>query len=206
MNEPRHLPSPPALHCLGGKSAPAPILADLAALLRLPRAAQEHFWEALGPALQDPAPPGLAEVLDAFCQEQGVTPADLGRAIKASRFLFREATRRDLDRRLFAADLAAVSPADEALGAILLPRYEEARQRVGHELAARSIAGHGKILLDVEWRTDTVTASNHGAGLQAKVAFLTLLYEDNGRRETITVQALPSVLRKLEASCRQLLG
>ncbi|MFT3772960.1 MAG: hypothetical protein QM820_46840 [Minicystis sp.] len=206
MNEPSKPPPSPALHSLGGQSAPPQILADLEQIVWLPPAAQDRFWDALGPALSDPVPAGIGDVLDTFCGAHGVSAETLGRAVRASRFLVREASRRSLARELFAQDLAAIRPGDHTLASVLLRGFEAARAHVRQELAARSIMAHGKLLLDVEWRLDSVTSSNHGASLRTPVAFLTLRYEENGKQETITLQALPNVLQKLEAACRQLRG
>ena len=196
----------PKLHCLGGQGAPPELILGLERLLRLPPSAKQRFWDALGPALPEPLPPRAEPILDAFCAQHGVDKDDLAGALKACRFLLWEASRRSLGRDLFAQDLEALRPGDPELGRILLRGFEAAKEQIRRDLLARSLASHGKLLGDVEWRLDVVAASNQGLAFQAPVAMLTLWYEENGRRESITLQALPGAIKKLEATCKQLLA
>jgi hypothetical protein len=145
--------------------------------------------------------PGADALLDAFCVEHGVAPDDLGRALKAARFLVREASRRNVDLEGFAEDLALLS-SDGALARVLLRGFEAGRAQVRREALARTIANHGRVLRDVEWRVDVIAASTQGDALRAPVAFLTLRYEEDGEQKVITLQALPDVLQKLEAACQ----
>lgn len=208
MSNPAELPSPPLhpqkLHCLGGAEAPPGIGADLQILMRLPESARASIWEALGPSLVEPLPADLEARLDRFCGAHGASGSDLARALKASRFLVREASALDLSRALFAEDLAALSGGPD-VGALLLPGYETAKAFVRRDIVRRALADHGKLLVDVEWRVDTITASGHGAKLRAPVAILTLQVQEGERQERVTLQVLPSTLEQLRKICDQIL-
>jgi hypothetical protein len=156
--------------------------------------------------LSDPISPDADATLDAFAAQHRVSKDDLAGALKASRHLVREASRRNLGRDVFTKDLEALRPGSAELAGILLRGFEAAREQVRQELLARSIVGHGKLLVDVEWRVDVVAASNHGLAFQSNIGILTLHYEENGRREAVTMQATPALLQKLAASCKQMLG
>ena len=193
------------LACLGGGEAPPELARDIARLAGLPRTARERLWEALGPSLSEPLPAPVEQLLDGFCRRHEVPGDELARVLKACRFLIREASRIDLPRAAFAEDLAALGAASE-VQQVLLAGYERGKAAVRGELLHDALAAHGKVLTGVDWRVDTVAASTQGAKLQAPVVMLTLHYEDAGRRERITLQAVPGALEELRKVCDQLLG
>jgi hypothetical protein len=178
---------------------------DIGRLAALPPGARERLWEALGPSLSEPLPAPVEAVLDGFCQRHEVAGNELARVLKACRFLVREASRVDLPRAGFAADLAALGAGAE-VQRVLLAGYERGKAVVRGELLHAALAAHGKVLVGVDWRVDTVAASAGGAKLQAPVVMLTLRYEDGGRQERITLQAVPEALQELRRVCDQLLG
>src|SRR4051812_26918780 len=94
-----------SLFCLDGEKAPEAIVADLRLVASLPEAARARFWDALGPALSEPVPDSVENSLDVFARAHDVHPSVLGRTLKASRFLVREASARGLDRARFEEDI-----------------------------------------------------------------------------------------------------
>src|SRR5262245_53531987 len=89
---------PPSLRALGGAAAPPAIEADLERVLALPPEARQGLWEVLGPCLAEPLTAEVEERLDRFCRAHQLASADLARAIKACRFLLRQAAAADLSR------------------------------------------------------------------------------------------------------------
>jgi hypothetical protein len=195
-----------ALQALGGAHAPAGLAADLAALLTLPEHAREHLWEILGPSLADPVPAQVEAEVERFCVTYDVEREQLGYTIRACRFLLREAASIDLSRAAFAADLEALSSEAEAIGALLLPRFESAKAFVRREMLRNTIADHGKLLESVTWRVDHPASSSRGKRLAGRVVSLTLGYREGDRRERVTLQVLPEALVELKKLCDQLLS
>lgn len=193
------------LRCLGGGVAPPQIAADLAQIASLPAAAQRRLWEALGPSLGEPVPPAVERVLDEFCRRYAAPDAVVARALKACRFLIREASQLDLPRAAFAEDLAVLGAPIEVRD-LLLAGYEQARAVVRAEILRGALFDHGRVLLGVDWRLDTISASSRGARLEAPVVMLTLRYQDGEEVHRLSVQAVPDALRDLQRMCAQILG
>ena len=192
------------LHALGGEAAPPQIVADLRVVLELPARAKEHFWEALGPCLKEPLPPEMEAHLTRFCEAFGVPDADLGNAIRACRFLLREASLRDLSRGAFADDVARLSGGSEELSALLLAGFEAAKKVVRGEVLAATLADHGKLVESIEWRTDMVSSSSRGDRIQIPVVWLTLGYREGERRDRISLQLTPEAVQSLRRVCERM--
>jgi hypothetical protein len=195
------------LHCLGGREAPPEIAGDLRLIEDMPARAREDLFRVLGPCLaEEPAGRGLEERLEQFCRSNAVTPGDLTRVIKSARFLFREAARIELDAERFERDLAALlGDGGEKTKEALLSGYEAAMGELRAEIVEGSLADHGKLLVDIGWRVDTLSTSDRGVKLRTPVVLLTLRYREGDRQERITLQALPSVLEELRRICEHIL-
>jgi hypothetical protein len=196
----------PTLQALGGSPAPPGLAPDLAALLTLPEPAREHLWQILGPSLADPVPAQVEADVERFCVTHDVDREQLGYTIRACRFLIREAASLDLPKDAFAADLAFLSSEAEAIGALLLPRFESAKAFVRREMLRNTIADHGKLLESVSYRVDAPSSSNRSKRLSGRVVSLTLGYREGDRRERVTLQVLPEALAELKKICDQLLS
>jgi COMM domain-containing protein len=199
-------PVGPKLRSLGGGAPPAEILRDAEQALELPPRIRQRFWDILGPCLAEPLPSALEADLDRLCAEHSIAPAALARALKACRFLVRNAAANDVEARVFAEDLALLSGGSPRLAELLLPGYETARAMVRAELARAAIGEHGKVLESVDWRIDVVTASSQAAKLRAPVAMITLHYREGDERERITLQATTEALESLRDLCDRMLG
>lgn len=195
-------PPPLRLHCLGGAEAPFDTSFDLREVRLLPPGAQKHLWRVLGPSLSEPIPDGVGRKLEAFAKEHQIPRERLARAIRACRFVLRAATMRDLPLDLFLQDVSGLlGTAESNVHLVLASGYERAKSAILHENLAGALGDHGKILLGVDWRVDTVNVSQRGAGVQSRVAFLTLRYLEGDTRGRVTVQALPDVVRQLRSIC-----
>ncbi|MFO0554697.1 MAG: COMM domain-containing protein [Polyangiaceae bacterium] len=195
---------PPKLACLGGVEAPDWLGPDLQCIARLPDSARAELWTALEAALPDPMRPEAEAKLDEFQSRHGGDASMLVRALKAARVLYREAARRDLDKAKLMADVRSLGGEHAAVLESVLGKYHApAASFVRSELYAKTLAGHGKILTDLEWRTEIVASSNHGANLKLPLVTLTLHYEENGARQAITLTALPSLVQQLRDALTQ---
>jgi hypothetical protein len=198
------------LLCLDGEKAPEAIVADLRLLASLPEAARVRFWDALGPALSEPVPDSIETTLDTFARAYDVHPNVLGRALKASRFLVREACARNLDRSRFEDDIVqlcggTMSPEAAIVAPILLSRYEAARASLGAVAFRETVADHGDILRSVEWRLDSVLASSRGNTGGARIAVLTLGYGRGDDEKHLTLHITPDKLEELRRACERML-
>lgn len=193
MDEPQ-----PSLHSLGGSAPPADLAVDLRALVALPSGAQRNLWEALGPVLAEPISADVEARLTAFCARHQAADGDLARSLKACRFLLRSAVKLGVDQERFAADLDALGGDDAPrLRALLLPGFDAARRFVREEIVRRTLAEHGKLVEGVDWRVEQLVASNHGDGVDQRVAAVTLRFSEGDRRERITLYFTPEMLAEL---------
>jgi len=201
----------PRLHCLAGQSAAAELARDARLVAALPPAAREHLWEVLGPSLRDPVPPGLEATLDAFVRAHAVDAVALALALKAHRFLLRQAAALNLEPRQFAEDLAALAGHPEGdpqttgtdggpdVVAALMPLYPRAVATVRDELIRRTLADHGNVLEEIRWRVELLSSSDRVLGLRVPILVLTLHYRKGERLEQLTLQLLPDLVRRLGA-------
>jgi hypothetical protein len=194
----------PTLQSLPGREPPPDLGADLARLARLPDAARAHLWEALGPSLSEPLPAPVEAQLDAFCAVHRVEGGELARALKACRFLIREASRVDLPLDAFVQDLAHLGAPAE-IQRLLAAGYARAKVFVRGEWLRDALVQHGKLLLSAAYRVDTIQATSEARSLAAPVVLLTLRYREGKSEEQVTLQVLPETLRQLRDLCDQVL-
>lgn len=149
--------------------------------------------------LPDPVPTRARAVVEAYGREHGVEPDEVGRVASAVRALLRFATRTDISMDALRADVRTLA-ADraEAVLDVVGPLFEPLRARIQAELAAKTVTGHGKVLTDFEWRLETISASSVARGLRVPLVTLTLRYEEAGATKTVTLHALPTILKRLK--------
>jgi len=198
-------PAPAPLLCLSGSAAPPEIEADLARVATLPPSARDSLWDVLLPSLEDPLPSAMERRLDDFCARHRVADEHLARALKACRFLLREAAKLDLDLPSFTKDLAQVAR-DPAIGALLAAGYERAKSLVRKQILRAVLLDHGQALTSVDWRLDHVTASSHGARMNAPIAILTLRAQEADRSTRTTFHASLAAIAELRAACDAILS
>jgi hypothetical protein len=197
---------PIRLYCLGGGEPPPDLGADLSRLSRLPSEALEKLWQVLTPCLAETLSKETEELLDVFCAAYKVDDDDLAQLVKACRFVIRGAVRLDLPEGALAADLDRLCPADPRVKEIVLAGYLPAKDKLRREILAAAVADHGKLLVGVSLRLDTIQASERGARLQMPVAVLTLHYREGAEAGRVTLQVLPDMVEQLRSSFAQVLG
>jgi hypothetical protein len=197
--------APALLHALGGGAAPPDLATDLRRLLRMPAPALNKLWQVLGPCLADEISKETERLLDVFCSAYGVSDDDLGRAIKACRFLILEAVKRQVPAAALGEDLDRLCPGAPAIKELLLAGYEPVRAERRQAVLRAAVLDHGKVLVGAQWRRDIVEASEQAAGLRLPVAVLTLQYREGAETKRITLQLLPEMVAQLQAMCGQML-
>jgi hypothetical protein len=197
---------PIRLHCLGGAGAPPDLGADLMRLVAMPSEALEKLWQVLVPCLADTLSRDTEELLDVFCAAYRVDEDELARTVKACRFVIRGAARLDLPAGALAADLERLCPGNPRVKDIVLGGYAPAKEQLRREMLAAAIADHGKLLIGVSLRHDTINTSERGAKLQLPVAVLTLQYREGAEVGRVTLQMLPDMAEQLRRSLQEVLG
>jgi hypothetical protein len=193
------------LNAIGDAEIPGSLARELCSVLDLPAAASRRFWLLLSMALYDELPRDFDEQIERFAREQDVDVESVAGAVRAHRFLLREAGRRNVSKADYAADLAAVAGDPgraERLKALMLPGFELAMERVKQEIIGAGVADHGKVLTDVKWRVDAMLASDRGSAEQRRIGMLTLIYREGRREERVTLQVQPDGLKALYEACK----
>lgn len=193
------------LESLGGGEAPTELAADLSILTRLPAEALQKLWQVLPPMLADAISKEAEQLLDLFCVAYKVNEDDLGRALRACRFVIREACQRNVPAAGLARDLDGLCPGEPLVKELVLAGYEPAKEALRREMLHAAIADHGKLLVDVKWRLDSVLASERGTQLQVPVALLTLHFQEGRDTGRVTLQVLPDMMGQLRVICDQML-
>jgi len=206
LTAPKDAVNPPLvpLASLGAAAAPQ-LVADLRALLELPRQARDRLWGVLGPCMSAVAPAGLDREIEAFERTFALPSNLLPRVLRAYKALVGAGAMRGVAFEAMAADLVTVTGSEEP-GRIVGLGYAAATALVRREAMREALREHGAVLDGIDWRVDHVGASSRGDGLKFGFGALTLRYEDRGRQERLTVQATPEMLLQLEAACRAMIG
>lgn len=192
------------LHCLGGRAAPAELAPALRQIDELPEAAREAFGELIASTLEAMPDDQLDNRIVRLCRKLGVDPEATAPPIKSSRFLLRNAASVDVDAPLLREDLSALCGADSIAAALLLPVYEKARPELRREVMQGALRAHGNVLLGMEWRIDTIGATNLGR-VNAPIALITMHYQDRQQTGSFTVQMTPDMIAQLRQMCDELL-
>ena len=197
MVERRKAPAAHRLRCCQGATPPVPIVEGWKKFLDLPEAAAGEIWTVLEPGLLQRTDPATQAMLDSFCRAHGVKPEDLAGAVLGCGFLVERASALNLGVEDLKQDLATLSDGDPSRAESILSRYDELKTTIRQIMVEESLADHGKVLTGLDWRIDTVSASDRGADLQTSVIFLTLRYRDGDRHGRITFQLTPQALSQL---------
>jgi hypothetical protein len=159
--------------------------------------ALEHLHEVLDPCVIEPMTQPLATALTRFSLLHEIAEADLGRTIRACRFLVRESSASDSAIDVFAEDAAAMFPDARPLVEVLVGRYEALKKALRTQLYLAALEEHGAVLGDVAWRVDLVATTSQATRLMMPVAMLTLSYRQNGTDQRLTLQVPSEVMAKL---------
>jgi hypothetical protein len=189
--------TPPALHCCQGEPAPDGVVQGWNALRAMRTSAQQAFVELLTTSIVEPDERVLEGMLAAFCDAHDVEPGTVLAALKASQFLLQRSAALDLDPELFTDDLQKLSSGDTAGLRLVASRYLPLKQRIREHLLEQSLADHGSVLVDLDWRVDHIASIGRAVNLNKPVVFLTLQLRDAEKSERITVQLTPRSIRLL---------
>lgn len=194
-----------ALRTLGAVEASESLVREIGFVLELPESAFRSFWLLLSLALYDDPPGDLEHQLERLAEDHGVELTSMAAALRAHRFLLREAARRRVSKEDYAADLAAMAgdpERAERLQALMLPGFDLAVERVKQEIIGAGVADHGKVLTEVKWRVDAMLASDRGSAEQRRIGMLTLIYREGRREDRVTLQVQPDGLQALYEACK----
>jgi hypothetical protein len=195
----------PKLHFLDGGTAPAALAPSLMRMMELPPEVRARFVDLVLPHVEQIPDDQLDESIFATCRDHELEPDVAGTAIKATRFVIRQAAALEVGAQQLAQDIAALGGSQELIEA-MTTIYERARPDLRREIAQVSVLAHGKVLTGVEWRVDQMTASNRGRAINLPVALITLTYRDGDREKRISLQALPDTISALRDVCDHLIG
>lgn len=194
------------LRCLDGECAPPEITADLRLVAALPEPARRALWTALGPSLREPLVPEVEAQLDEFCRKHGVNDSDLARALKACRFLVREAAKRDLPLTVFLEDVTALAGAESETSQVLAAGYDRARALLRRDMLGEALRAQGTVLTGVHWRLDSIRASSTGLRASADVALVTLEYLEGDSAGRLVLHLPLAEVETLKRACEEILA
>jgi hypothetical protein len=185
------------LRALRGTPCPGDIVLHASSAAKLTRVAVEHLPQVLDPTITEPMSQALATALTQFSVRYEIAEADLGRTMRACRFLVREACSTDLAVDGFTEDCAALFADAPGLRDLLVQRYEAYKAKLRTQLYLAALEEHGAVLADVTWRVDLVASTSGAAKLAMPVAMLTLRYRENGADQRLTLQVPGDTMKKL---------
>jgi hypothetical protein len=186
------------LNCCQGKPAPQPVVDGWKQFIRFPEKARNGFMGLLASTLMEPANPANKQRLESFCDEHGLAEQDVVAAVRTCDFLLRQASALDLDASVFQQDLVLLSGGVQQYAETIISQYGGAKADLRKILVQESLADHGKVLVGIDWRMDSVSASNRGAKLNTPVIILTLRYRENNRIKRTTLQLTPDAIKELK--------
>ncbi len=180
------------------------LLADLQRIEALPAAAQDALWEVVEPNLAKKLDDRVEVTVTRFCRTHQVSPDDLAPCIRALRFLLCHGAHLALPPERFAEDLARRA-APALVDRVIAPLYARAFSQLRRRLVVTSLAEHGKLVMGVDWRLDTVRASQDGQRIDAEVAQVTFRYQEGAESRRVTLQLLPEMVEDLLRACAEML-
>lgn len=188
---------PVRLRCLSGGAMPDEVLRDAQRLDRLTDGALAALARLLRPIVLEPMSSELGQELSRLCVHHEVAEADLGRVLRAVRWLLREASAADADAGALETDIQLVWKEPRGLRTAMLGQYDAIKQELRRQLLQDALTAHGNLLVDVDWRVDFVAADRHAAKLMSPVALVTFRYRDAEKNGRLTLQLLPEQLARL---------
>ncbi len=194
----------PRLHCLDGAPAPDELGPSIMKVMDLDEKVRGAFPELVRAVLGQASDEQVDETITRICRSNELEVESAGTAIKASRYLVRQAAAFNVNDQQLGQDLTAIGCADE-LTAMLVGLYGAVLNELRMEIVQSTIVAHGNVLTGVEWRVDTLGAGNRGRAINVPIAMLTLHFRNGDKSERITLQALPDAINTLREVCENLL-
>ena len=191
------------LYCLGGAAAPADLAPSLNACADLDEEATAKLPQVVAACLEALPEDQLKNRVDRHCRQLQLDAGKVMQTVLGARFMLHAGAETNTTPEDLGKDLNAVGAASAT--AWLVPLYREVVGALRTDIARSAITSHGRVLTGVEWRVDTVGASNRGRDLNLPVALVTMHYVDGTQEGRITLQMLPDMVNELRAVCEQLL-
>ncbi len=189
-----------ALRALGGKLAPPKLGPDLRKLRDFSSEAKREIWNALGPSLDEPMTAAAEVALSEYCRRHALDDVVLAAVISAARFLVRESARQRLSQSDFEDDVRDLSK-DSGVVQALGVGYRKALAHLSAGFAARSVAAHGRVLRQIDWRLERVVASSEARVLDVPVARITLTTDGPEGVSSVSLQLDLTTVQKLREAC-----
>ena len=189
----------PQLQCLDGESPPPELGEALGHLREIPPRQRADLLSQLLEPLSDDQ---IDARIGRLCRRLELAPDRAGPGLKAARFVLRAAAAMNLDREALGADLALL---DVENYVDILDIYDASRATLRAEVIQASIVAHGRVLMGVEWRIDTLGSSNRGRKLNVPVALMTFHLQNGTQTEHVTMQLVPQMVEQLRDVCNRLL-
>lgn len=197
--------SDPILRFFHGGPAPERLVADLATLSQLPEAALVAYVEILEPHLGRTIDDRAEAAVTKFCRTHGVTDDQLLPGIRACRQLLFHGLEANVPPQAMVEHLGRLID-DVAIIERLVAAYHEVRNKRRQTALVRSLGEHGKTVMGIDWRLDTIRASQHGGHIDAPLVFLTFRYQRGDAPGRVTLQLMPDMVDELRAICDALVG
>jgi hypothetical protein len=188
---------PVRLRCLSGGAMPDDLNRDAQRIDKLTDGALAALSRVLRVCVVEPMSAELGQELSRLCVHHEVAEADLGRVLRAVRWLLREASAADASAAAIEADVHAIWRDPRGLAAAVTSQYEGIKQDLRRQLLQDALTSHGNVLVDVDWRVDVVAADRHAPKLMSPVALVTLRYRGAEKGDRLTLQILPDQLARL---------
>lgn len=193
----------PKLKIFQGREVPEPVLQGWASFMALPTSVQQGFMELLTATISESNEGAIHRAIQSFSQQQGLDPDGVGGALAATQTLLRQAAALDLEAADFVQDLQELSGEDSRTPRIMAARFGPLKERVRETLLLQTLADHGKVLVDLDWRVDRVTSSDRLAAPDATVVLLSMTLQDAGGVERVSVQLTPQSVKLLQGFCNR---
>jgi hypothetical protein len=192
------------LNCFTGQTAPPLVLEGWRQLAAFPAASREPFWLLLAQVLMQPGSPTNPNLVAMLCKQFTIEPQAMLAAIGCCESLFKQAAALDLSEAQFRQDLEALGGAPYDLIQFIQARFPEAKQVLRRQILMDSLAAHGKVMTNLEWRLDQVMHSSKGNHLSTEIVLLTLHYQEGRNQGTVTLQLTREAAQMLRRFCERL--
>lgn len=193
------------LQFLDGDAPPERVAVDLRTLASLPEAVLAALRDALEPALASHMDDRAEAALAKFCRTHGVTEAELAPGLLALRLVLLRALERDLPAAGLVNPLGRVFD-DVAIVERLVALYADLRVARARTALVRALGEHGKTVMGIDWRLDTVRACQHGGNIDENLVLLTFRYQRGQAPGRVTLQLMPDMVAELRDICDKLVG
>jgi hypothetical protein len=205
MQEKASNPTDPAVafNCFGGRPAPTVVAEGWRRLAAFPAPAREPFWLLMTSVLLQPDSATHQKPIALLGRRHGIAPEEMLAAIRCCELLLKQAAALDLSEAQFQQDLASLGgPAD--LAGFIQARFAETKQILRRQILLDSLAAHGKVMTDLEWRLDQVLHASKGNHLNTEIVLLTLHYQEGRTPGAVTLQLTREAAQMLRRFCERL--